>query len=43
MEDFKQFCGLANVQGAIDGTHIINFKSLTPFSKDYVYHKTKGI
>ncbi len=43
MEDFKQFCGLPNVQGAIDGTHIIIFKPLTPFSKDYVYHKTKGI
>jgi hypothetical protein len=33
MEDFKQFCGLPNVQGAIDGTHIIIFKPLTPFLK----------
>jgi hypothetical protein len=31
------------VQGAIDGTHIIIFKPFTPFSKDYVYHKTEGI
>jgi len=43
MEDFKQFCGLPNVQGAIDGTHIIIFKPLTPYPKDYVYHKTEGI
>jgi hypothetical protein len=41
MEDFK--CGLPNVQGAIDGTHIIIFKPLTPYPKDYVYHKTKCI
>jgi hypothetical protein len=28
MEDFRHFCGLPNIQGAIDNTHIRIFKPL---------------
>jgi hypothetical protein len=30
------------VQGAIDGTHVFIAKPLTPFAKDYYYHKIGG-
>jgi hypothetical protein len=42
MHDFKWFCCLPNIQGAINGTHIAKFKTLTPYPKDYFYHKTRG-
>jgi len=40
MENFKQWCGLLNVHGAIDGTHIIIYKPIIPFPKNYYHHKT---
>jgi hypothetical protein len=40
MQGFKSFCGLPNIQGAIDGTHFSISKLLGPFSEDYFYHKT---
>ncbi len=40
MAYFKTWCGLAFVQGAIDGTHISIAKPLGPFAKDYYLHKT---
>jgi hypothetical protein len=40
MENFKQWCGLLNVHGAIDNTHIIIYKPITPFHEDYYHHKT---
>jgi hypothetical protein len=42
MENFRQSYGLLNVCGAIDDTHIINFKPIAPFLEDYYYHKTRG-
>ncbi len=38
MSDFNGWCGLLNVQGAINGTHISIIK---PFSylRDYYHHK----
>ncbi len=40
MENFRQWCGLLNVHGAIDGTHIIIYKPIIPFPKNYYHHKT---
>jgi hypothetical protein len=31
MEDFKQFCGSPIIHEAIDDTHILIFKPLTPY------------
>ncbi len=42
MEDFKQSYGLPNMCAAIDNTHIIISKPITPFPKDYYYHKNNG-
>jgi hypothetical protein len=42
MENFRQSYGLPNVCGAIDDTHIIIFKPITPFREDYYYHKTSS-
>jgi len=42
MEDIQHFCGLPNIQGAIDDTHIKTFKPLIFYLEDYFYHKTKG-
>ncbi len=42
MEDFKQFCGLPIIHEAIDNTHILIFKPLTPYLAYYFYHKMKG-
>jgi hypothetical protein len=39
VEKFKLWCGLLNVQGAIDGTHISTLKSEGEYAKDYYYHK----
>ncbi len=41
MEEFKQWCGLPLVQGAIDGTRIFMSKTIY-FPKDYFYHKIGG-
>jgi len=43
MENFKQWCGLSNVHGGINGTHILISKPKTFFPKDYYYHKTSGL
>jgi hypothetical protein len=40
MESFKIWCALLNVQGAIDGTHILFFKPQTFLPKGYYFHKT---
>ncbi len=39
MESFKQWCGLPNVHGVINGNHILISKPQTFFPKDYYYHK----
>jgi len=36
---FKQWCGLPNVNGVINGTHILILKPQTFFLEDYYYHK----
>jgi hypothetical protein len=41
MIGFKSLCGMSNVMGAIDGTHICITKPIG-FLKDYYYHKTGG-
>jgi hypothetical protein len=41
-ENFMQWCGLFGVNGTIDNTHIIISKPITPFPKDYYYHKNNG-
>jgi len=41
MDDFKVWCGLLNVQGAIDGMHISILKHVL-FLEDYYYHKLDG-
>ncbi len=43
MNDFKLWCGLPSVQGAIDGTHLLISKPSMPFLKDYYYFKYGGI
>ncbi len=43
VEKFKLWCGLLNVQGAIDGTHISILKPEGEYAKDYYYHKTSGL
>jgi hypothetical protein len=35
MGDFKHFCGLPNIQGAIDDTHIRIFKPLILYLEDF--------
>ncbi len=42
MMGFKNLCGMPNVMGAIDGTHICIAKPIGVFLEDYYYHKTKG-
>jgi hypothetical protein len=41
VDEFQTWCGLPNVQGAIDGTHIF---IVNPFAypKDYYYRKSNG-
>jgi hypothetical protein len=41
MLDFKAWCGMRSVHGAIDCTHIRISKS-KDFPKDYYYYKTGG-
>ncbi len=40
MENFKQWHGLSNVHGGINGTHILIYKPKTFFPEYYYYHKT---
>lgn len=40
MQGFKSFCGLPNIQRAIDGMYFSNSKLVGPFSEDCFYHKT---
>lgn len=42
MEDFKQWCGLFNMQGVTNGTHVLISKPFIPYPQDYYYHKSKG-
>jgi hypothetical protein len=42
MCEFENWCGLPNIRGAIDETHIAIFKPFDPFAKDYYYHKSGG-
>jgi hypothetical protein len=42
MEDFKQWCGLFNMQGVTFGTHVLIFKPSIPYPEDNYYHKSKG-
>jgi hypothetical protein len=42
MLDFKDWCGLPSMQGAIDGMRIFIPKPNSPFAKDYYFHKIGG-
>jgi hypothetical protein len=42
MEEFKKWCGLFVVQGAINGIHLFILKPLGVFVEDYYYHKIGG-
>jgi hypothetical protein len=42
MVDFKTWCGLLFVQGAIDWTHISITKPSRPFDENYFKHKIGG-
>jgi hypothetical protein len=42
MVDFKTWCGLLSMQGAINKTYVSIAKPLGPFVEDYFYHKTCG-
>jgi hypothetical protein len=35
MRKFKDLCGLLNVHGVINGTHVVIIKPFEPFAKDY--------
>lgn len=39
---FKDLCGLLNVHGVINGTHVVIIKPSKPFAKDYFYYKSGG-
>jgi hypothetical protein len=38
MEDFKQWCDLLNMQGVIDGTHVLISKPFISYLENYYYH-----
>jgi hypothetical protein len=42
MLKFKELCGLPNMQGAIDNTHISIFKPKLDFAEDYYFHEIGG-
>jgi hypothetical protein len=42
LNDFKLWCGLPNVQGAVDGTHLFISKPFMPFLEYYYYFKFGG-
>jgi hypothetical protein len=42
INDFKLWCGLPSIQGAIDGTHLLILKPPMPFLEDYYYFKYGG-
>ncbi len=41
VDEFQAWCGLQNVQGAIDGTHI-SIVNPSTYPEDYYYHKFGG-
>jgi hypothetical protein len=41
MFDFKNWCGMPNVMGVINGTHISITKPFGAYSKDYFFHKIR--
>jgi hypothetical protein len=40
--DFKNWCGMPSMMGAIDGTHILIAKPFGVYFKNYFFHKTWG-
>jgi hypothetical protein len=42
VEKLRLWCGLINVQGAIDNTPTSILKPKGEYAKDYYYHKTSG-
>jgi hypothetical protein len=42
MFDLKNWCGMPNMMGVIDGTHISITKQFGAYSEDYFFHKTRG-
>jgi len=42
MMEFKDWCGLPNVHGVEDNTHISMSKPNIPSVEDYSYYKTRG-
>jgi hypothetical protein len=42
MKEFMKLCGLLNVQGTIDYTHLSILKPQHVFAEDYYYHKISG-
>jgi hypothetical protein len=40
--EFKKWCGIFVVQGAIDGTHLFILKPPSVFVENYYYHKIGG-
>jgi len=42
MLEFKDWCNLLNLHGAIDNTHISILKPNITFVKHYFYHKIGG-
>jgi hypothetical protein len=42
MQGFETFCGLQNIQWAINGTHFSISKPIGPYFEDYLNHKIGG-
>jgi hypothetical protein len=42
MFNLKSWCGMPNMMGAIDGTHISIKKPYGAYSEDYLFHKIGG-
>ncbi len=42
MLDFKDWCGLRSMQGAINGMWIFIPKPNSPFANDYYFHRIGG-
>ncbi len=42
MFDLKNWCGMPNVMGAINDTHISITKPFGVYSNDYFFHKIRG-
>jgi len=42
MLEFKELCGLPNVQGVLNNTHISIFKPKLDFVENYYFHEIRG-